>query len=101
MAVTVFLLAYSVKVTATRMKFSKEYHHNTTLDSTTVSLTTDGRFGDSLDIIKEHLPVMLGTNPSESLSSFSSSSHFCRCSKPCKYSHTANINLTLGCYWTT
>ena len=46
-----------------------------TLDSTSAGKTTDGRLGDTLDVITKYLPVALGTPLSESLSSFASSRH--------------------------
>ncbi len=46
-----------------------------TLDSTTTSQTTDGRLGDTLDVITEYLPVTLGATLSESLSSFTTARH--------------------------
>ena len=45
------------------------------LDSTSASKTTDGRLGDTLDVIPQDLPVTLGATLSESLSSFAASSH--------------------------
>ena len=47
-----------------------------TLDSSTASQTPDGRLGDSLDVVSQHLTVTLGASLSESLSSFAASSHF-------------------------
>ena len=46
-----------------------------TLDSSTTSQPPDGRLGDALDVVSQHLPVPLGTALSQSLSSFSTSSH--------------------------
>ena len=46
-----------------------------TLDTTTTSQTADGGLGDALDVVTENLPVTLGASLSESLSSFSTSSH--------------------------
>ena len=43
------------------------------LDSTPACQTADGRLGDALDVVAQHLPVALGTTLSESLSSFSAS----------------------------
>tara|TARA_R110002050_G_scaffold222866_1_gene358683 strand:+ start:454 stop:828 length:375 start_codon:yes stop_codon:yes gene_type:complete len=47
-----------------------------TLDTTSASETTDGGFGDTLDVIAQHLTVTLGSALSEPLSSLSTSSHF-------------------------
>ncbi|KAF2282968.1 hypothetical protein GH714_043287 [Hevea brasiliensis] len=41
-------------------------------DSTTPSQSPNGRLGDALNVIPEHLPVPLGTSLSQSLSSLSS-----------------------------
>ena len=46
-----------------------------TLHTATASQTTDGGFGDSLDVIAKHFAVTLGASFSESLSSFASSAH--------------------------
>ena len=46
-----------------------------TLDTTSTSQTPDGRLGDALDVIPEHLPVTLGASLAESLSSLATSSH--------------------------
>lgn len=46
-----------------------------TFHSTTTSQTSDGRLGDTLDVISQHLPVTLGATLSESLSSFTTSRH--------------------------
>ena len=46
-----------------------------TLDTSTTSKTTDGRLGDTLDIITQHLTVTLGAPLSEPLASFTTSSH--------------------------
>ena len=46
-----------------------------TLDSTSAGKTTDGWLGDTLDVITKYLPVTLGATLSESLSSFTTSSH--------------------------
>ncbi len=46
-----------------------------TLDTTAASQTPDGRLGDALDVIPEHLPVPLGASLAESLSSLAASSH--------------------------
>ena len=43
-----------------------------TLDTTTTCQTADGRLGDTLDVITQHLPVTLGASLSEPLSSFAS-----------------------------
>ena len=46
-----------------------------TLDSTTTSQTPDGWLGNSLDVVSQHLTVTLCTSLSESLASFTTSSH--------------------------
>lgn len=46
-----------------------------TLDTTSAGKTTDGRLGDSLDVITEYLAVTLGTTLSESLASFTTARH--------------------------
>ena len=46
-----------------------------TLDTTTTSKTTDGRLGDTLDVITKDLSVTLGASLAETLSSLSSSGH--------------------------
>ena len=46
-----------------------------TLDTTTAGQTTDGRLGDTLDIITQHLAMALGASLSEPLASFTTSSH--------------------------
>ena len=45
------------------------------LDTSTSRQTTDGRLGDALDVVSQHLTVTLGASLSESLSSFASSGH--------------------------
>ena len=45
-----------------------------TLDSTTTSETTDGGFGDTLDVITQHFPVTLGAPLSEPFASFTTTS---------------------------
>ena len=45
------------------------------LDTATTSKTTDGRLGDTLDVVTKNLPVTLGAPLSETLSSFAASSH--------------------------
>ena len=47
------------------------------LDTTTTRQTADGRLGDTLDVITQHLPVTLGASLSEPLSSFASACHGC------------------------
>ncbi|KAF3854462.1 hypothetical protein F7725_022517 [Dissostichus mawsoni] len=47
-----------------------------TLHSATASQTANSGFGDSLDVITENFTVTLGASFAESLSSFSSSTHF-------------------------
>jgi hypothetical protein len=46
-----------------------------TLDTTTTSKTTNGRLGNTLDVIAKNLSVTLGTSLSESLSSLSAARH--------------------------
>ena len=46
-----------------------------TLDTSTTSQTTDGRFGDTLDIITQDLAMTLSASLSEPLASFATSSH--------------------------
>ena len=46
-----------------------------TLDTASASQTPDGRLGDALDVIPEHLPVALSASLAESLSSLAASSH--------------------------
>ena len=45
------------------------------LHTTSSCQTSDGRLGDSLDVISQHFPVPLGSSFSKSLSSFASSRH--------------------------
>ena len=46
-----------------------------TLDTTTTSQTADGGLGDTLDVITQDFAMTLGASLSESLSSFTTSSH--------------------------
>ena len=46
-----------------------------TLDSTTTGQTTDGRLGDTLDVITKYLTMTLSASLSESLASLSTSCH--------------------------
>ena len=46
-----------------------------TLDSSTSCQPSDGGFGDTLDVVSQHLPVTLSASLSKSLSSFASTSH--------------------------
>ena len=46
-----------------------------TLDSSTSRQPSDGRLGDALDVVSQHLPVTLGASLSKSLSSFASPGH--------------------------
>ena len=48
-----------------------------TLDTTTTRQTADGRLGDTLDVITQHLPVPLGTSLSKPLSTLASACHGC------------------------
>ena len=43
-----------------------------TLDSTSAGQTPDGRLGDALDVVPQHLPVPLGASLSESFAAFAS-----------------------------
>ena len=45
------------------------------LDSSSTGKTSDGRLGDSLDIISEDLPVPFGASLSETLTALTTSSH--------------------------
>ena len=45
------------------------------LDATTASQAADGRLGDALDVVPEHLAVALGASLSEPLASLSTSGH--------------------------
>ena len=45
-------------------------HSGDTLDTTTAGETTDGRLGDSLDVVAQDLAVALGTAFAEALSAF-------------------------------
>ena len=49
-----------------------------TFDSTSTCKTTDGRLGDTLDVISKNFPVTLGAPLSKTFSSFASSWHLCR-----------------------
>ena len=49
------------------------------LDATTACEAADGRLGDALDVVPEHLAVALGASLSESLASLSASRHCCCC----------------------
>ena len=44
-----------------------------TLDSSTASQPSDGRLGDTLDVVSQHFPVTLGTSLPKSLSTLASS----------------------------
>ena len=46
-----------------------------TLDTTTTSQTADGGLGDTLDVITQDFAMTLGASLSESLASFTTSSH--------------------------
>jgi len=46
-----------------------------TLDTASAGQAPDGRLGDALDVVPEHLPVTLGAPLAESLASFAASSH--------------------------
>ena len=45
------------------------------LDTSTSGQAPDGRLGDALDVIPQHLPVPLGSAFSKSLAAFATSSH--------------------------
>ena len=45
------------------------------LDSTTTGQTTDGRLGDSLDVVTQNFAMALGSSFAESFSSLSASRH--------------------------
>ena len=47
------------------------------LDATTACKAADGRLGDALDVVPEHLAVALGAALSEPLASLSASGHCC------------------------
>jgi hypothetical protein len=68
--------------TVTNDILKKDLEHSTgffvdqstdTLHTTTTGQTTNGRLGNSLDIVAKNLSVTLGTALAESLSSFSTS----------------------------
>merc|ERR1719239_1579737 len=44
-------------------------------DATPPCKSTDGRLGDALDVVTQHLAMSLGTSLAQSLASFASSSH--------------------------
>ena len=46
-----------------------------TLYTSTASQTSDGRLGDTLDVVSQHLTVTLGASLSKSFSSFATSGH--------------------------
>lgn len=46
-------------------------HGRDTLDTATTSETTDGRLGDTLDVVTQNLAVTLGTTLAEALATFS------------------------------
>ncbi len=46
-----------------------------TLHTATTRQTADGRLGDSLDVVSQHLPVSLGATLSQTLASFTTSRH--------------------------
>jgi len=46
------------------------------LDSAATSQTTNGRLGDALDVVAEHLAMAFGAPFAESFASFAASSHF-------------------------
>jgi len=50
-------------------------HGGDTLDTTTAGKTSDGRLGDTLDVVTQNLAMTLGTTLAEALATFSTSSH--------------------------
>jgi len=50
-------------------------HGRNTLDTTSSCETSDGRLGDTLDVVSQNLPVSLGTTLAEALATFAASSH--------------------------
>jgi hypothetical protein len=46
------------------------------LDTTTTGKTTDGRLGDSLDVVTQNFAMTFGASLAESFSSFAATSHF-------------------------
>jgi hypothetical protein len=50
-------------------------HGRDTLDTTTACETTDGRLGDTLDVVSKNLSVTLGTTLSETFTAFAASRH--------------------------
>ena len=46
-----------------------------TLDTTTASQTADGRLGNALDVVAQHLTMALGASFAESFASFAASGH--------------------------
>jgi len=50
-------------------------HGGDTLDTTTTSETSDGRLGDTLDVVAKNLSVTLSTTLAEALATFAASSH--------------------------
>ena len=46
-----------------------------TLDTSSPGQPPDGRFGDALDVVPQHLAMTLGSSLPESLSSFATSTH--------------------------
>ena len=46
-----------------------------TFDTTSAGETTDGRLGDTLDVVSKNFPVALGTPLSETLTSFTATRH--------------------------
>jgi len=50
-------------------------HGGDTLDTTTARKTSDGRLGDTLDVVTKNLAMSLGTTLAEALATFATSSH--------------------------
>jgi hypothetical protein len=51
-------------------------HGGDTLDTTTTGKTSDGRLGDTLDVVAQNLAMSLRTALAETLAAFAASSHF-------------------------
>ena len=54
-------------------------HGRDTLDTATTSKTSDGRLGDTLDVVAKNLSVTLSTSLSEALAAFAT------CEERCQY----------------
>ena len=51
------------------------HHSGDALDSTTTGKTTDGRLGDSLDVVTQHLAVTFGAAFSKAFTTFTTTGH--------------------------